>query len=252
MPILVGAQGCGKSSGVAALAPAPEFFTEISFTERDDDLARKMRGRLVAEIGELRGLNTRDLETIKNFVTRTHEHWVPKYHEFATQFPLRLLFIGTTNEPEFFNDTTGNRRWLPVDVQRSVDVAAIQSDLTQLWAEAREVFKHDGIQFRDAERLAGGVHEQYTIRDAWQETVEAWLDTPDLITGNILRNREFLRASDVLHDAIGLDASRISKREEMRISNVLQSRGYLRVQRRIDDVKMRVFEPASQPVPTLK
>ncbi|WP_438804462.1 VapE domain-containing protein [Mixta calida] len=252
VPILVGAQGCGKSSGVAALAPAPEFFTEISFTERDDDLARKMRGRLVAEIGELRGLNTRDLETIKNFVTRTHEHWVPKYREFATQFPRRLLFIGTTNEAEFLNDTTGNRRWLPVDVLRPVDVAAIQRDQAQLWAEARELFKQDGIQFRDAERLAGGVHEQYTIRDAWLETVETWLDTPDLITNDIPRNREFLRASDVLHDAIGLDSSRISKREEMRISNVLQSCGYKRVQRRVDGKMTRIFEAANQPVPASK
>lgn len=59
--ILVGAQGVKKSSGVAALSPDPAFFTEISFAEKDDDLARKMRGRLAAEIGELRGLNTREL-----------------------------------------------------------------------------------------------------------------------------------------------------------------------------------------------
>ncbi|MGS6322220.1 VapE domain-containing protein, partial [Enterobacter hormaechei] len=59
VPILVGPQGCGKSSGVEALSPDPAFFTEISFAEKDDDLARKMRGRLVAEIGELRGLNTK-------------------------------------------------------------------------------------------------------------------------------------------------------------------------------------------------
>lgn len=109
VPILVGRQGCGKSSGVEALSPDPAFFTEISFAEKDDDLARKMRGRLVAEIGELRGLNTKELESIKAFVTRTHENWIPKYREFATQFPRRLVFIGTTNEDEFLADKTGNR-----------------------------------------------------------------------------------------------------------------------------------------------
>ncbi|MCV5824559.1 virulence-associated E family protein, partial [Escherichia coli] len=87
-----------------------------SFAEKDDDLARKMRGRLVAEIGELRGLNTKELESIKAFVTRTHENWIPKYREFATQFPRRLVFVGTTNEDEFLADKTGNRRWLPVEV----------------------------------------------------------------------------------------------------------------------------------------
>lgn len=250
VPILVGPQGCGKSSGVEALSPDPAFFTEISFAEKDDDLARKMRGRLVAEIGELRGLNTKELESIKAFVTRTHENWIPKYREFATQFPRRLVFVGTTNEDEFLADKTGNRRWLPVEVSK-VNVKAIKSDLLLLWAEARETFKRlGGIQFRDAERLGASVHEQYTIKDAWLETVEKWLDTPDLMTNDIPRNCEFLRASDVLRDAIGLNPSRIGKREEMRISNVLQNCGYKRVQRRVDGKKMRIFEPVSQPDPT--
>ncbi|MDF3613626.1 VapE family protein, partial [Enterobacter hormaechei] len=206
-------QGCGKSSGVEALSPDPAFFTEISFAEKDDDLARKMRGRLVAEIGELRGLNTKELESIKAFVTRTHENWIPKYREFATQFPRRLVFVGTTNEDEFLADKTGNRRWLPVEVSK-VDVKAIKTDLLLLWAEARETFKRlGGIQFRDAERLGASVHEQYTIKDAWLETVEKWLDTPDLMTNDIPRNCEFLRASDVLRDAIGLNPSHIGKRE---------------------------------------
>lgn len=243
VPILVGRQGCGKSSGVEALSPDPAFFTEISFAEKDDDLARKMRGRLVAEIGELRGLNTKELESIKAFVTRTHENWIPKYREFATQFPRRLVFIGTTNEDEFLADKTGNRRWLPVEVS-SVDVQAIKRDLLLLWAEARETFKRlGGIQFRDAERLGASVHEQYTIKDAWLETVEKWLDTPDLMTNDIPRNCEFLRASDVLRDAIGLDPRHIGKREEMRISNVLQNCGYKRVQRRVDGKMTRIFEP---------
>ncbi|HIA1612817.1 TPA: VapE domain-containing protein [Salmonella enterica] len=251
VPILVGPQGCGKSSGVEALSPDPMFFTEISFAEKDDDLARKMRGRLLAEIGELRGLNTKELESIKAFVTRTHENWIPKYREFATQFPRRLVFIGTTNEDEFLADKTGNRRWLPVEVSK-VDVQAIRRDLLLLWAEARETFtRSGGIQFRDAERLAASVHEKYTIKDAWLETVEKWLDTPDMLTEEIPRTRKFLRASDVLRDAIGLNPSHIGKREEMRISNVLQKCGYKRVQRRVDGKKMRIFEPASQPDPTL-
>lgn len=241
VPILVGPQGCGKSSGVEALSPDPAFFTEISFAEKDDDLARKMRGRLVAEIGELRGLNTKELESIKAFVTRTHENWIPKYREFATQFPRRLVFVGTTNEDEFLADKTGNRRWLPVEVSK-VGVKAIKNDLLLLWAEARETFKRlGGIQFHDAERLGAGVHEQYTIKDAWLETVEKWLDTPDLITEVVPRTCEFLRASDVLRDAIGLDPRNIGKREEMRISNVLQNCGYKRETRRVEGKLMKVW-----------
>ncbi|HFZ1920606.1 TPA: VapE domain-containing protein [Serratia marcescens] len=241
VPILVGEQGVKKSSGVAALSPDPAFFTEVSFAEKDDDLARKMRGRLVAEIGELRGLNTRELESIKAFITRTHENWIPKYREFATQFPRRLVFIGTTNEDEFLADKTGNRRWLPVRVTE-VSVDAIHADVLQLWAEARDTFKRlGGVQFREAERLATAVHEQYTIKDAWLETVERWLDEPDLLTEATPRSREFLRATDVLRDALNLDPKNIGKREEMRISSILQACGYQRVYRRVEGKGCKVW-----------
>ena len=242
VPILVGAQGLRKSAGIAALSPDPEFFADISFADKDDDLARKMRGCLVAEISELRGLNTKDLESIKAWVTRTHDKWVPKFKEFTTIFARRGIPLGSSNEDEFLADKTGNRRWLPVDVIEMVNTDAVARDRDLLWAEARETFKRlGGIQFRDAERLGASVHEQYTIKDAWLETVEKWLDTPDLMTNDIPRNCEFLRASDVLRDAIGLNPDRIGKREEMRISNVLQNCGYKRVQRRVDGKVLKVW-----------
>ncbi|MBW5406895.1 VapE domain-containing protein [Morganella morganii] len=242
VPILVGVQGCGKSSGVAALSPDPAFFTEISFSEKDDDLARKLRGSLVVEIGELRGLNTKDLESIKAYVTRTHEKWIPKYKEFATLFPRRALIFGTTNADEFLADPTGNRRWLPVEVG-NVQVDDISRDVLQLWAEAREMFKAGGIQFDAAERLAAEVHEKYTIKDAWLDIIERWLDEPDLMTGEKPRTRDFLRAADVLREALNLDPKNISRREQMRISNVLQNCGYKSVRKFLEGKQQRVFSP---------
>lgn len=59
------------------------------------------------------------------------------------------------------------------------------------------------------------------------------------MTNELPRNCEFLRASDVLRDAIGLNPDRIGKREEMRISNVLQNCGYKRAQRRIGEKNAR-------------
>lgn len=252
VPILVGAQGSGKSSGVAALSPDPTFFTEISFAEKDDDLARKMRGCLVAEISELRGLNTKELESIKAFVTRTHEKWIPKFKEFATQFPRRSLSIGTTNEDEFLGDKTGNRRWLPVEVGK-MDVEGIKKDVIQLWAEARELFNETGIQFQEAEQLANQVHEKYFIKDAWQEIIERWLDEPDLMTGQKPRARQFLRSADILREALNLEPKNISRREQMRMGHVLQNCNFKQVQRRINGKVCRVWELCTnlyQPVPT--
>ena len=240
VPILVGEQGAAKSSSVAAMVPSHEFFTEISFNERDDDLARKMRGRLVAEIGELRGLHTRELESIKAFITRTHENWVPKYREFATQFPRRLVFIGTTNKEEFLADETGNRRWLPVRTTLA-DIKAVVRDRDQLWAEARELFGVLGVDFKTAEELAKEVHGDHTITEAWAEDVLRWLDEPDSLTGQTPRTREFLRNSEVAAGALGLPARQLGKREEMRIGAALRECGYIRKKQRVSGAPMWVW-----------
>lgn len=243
VPILVGPQGLGKSSGVAAIVPSPDFFAEVSFNDKDDDQARRLRGKLIAEISELRGLGTRDLEAIKAFVTRTHEQWVPKYREFATSYARRVVLVGTTNQDEFLADDTGNRRWLPVRVG-AADVAALQCDRLQLWAEARDLFLVEGVAFRDAERLAEQVHGEHTVSDPWEDDIAKWLDTPDdFESGATPRMREFLQVNGVAAGALRLEARTFGKREEMRIGKCLQKLGYGRGQRRIDGRKTKVWLP---------
>ena len=139
---------------------------------------------------------------------------------------------------------TGNRRWLPVEVQ-AVQVDDISRDVLQLWAEAREMFKAGGIQFDAAERLAAEVHEKYTIKDAWLDIIERWLDEPDLMTGEKPRTRDFLRAADVLREALNLDPKNISRREQMRISNVLQNCGYKSVRQYVEGKQQRVYIPTT-------
>lgn len=227
VPILVGEQGCGKSTGVAALSPSLDYFCEISFTEKDEDLARKMRGRLVAEIGELRGLHTKELETIKAFITRTHENWIPKYREFATKFPRRLVFVGTTNQDEFLADDTGNRRFLPVKVN-DVNVSGIKENIDLLWAEAKQLFLKTGIQYQVAEKLSVVEHEKYMIKDAWEDAVNRWLNEPDMLTNEKPIDKPYLKNSDVLKEALKMEPKNIKKSDEMRMSKTLKVLGYER------------------------
>lgn len=247
VPILVGPQGAGKSSGVAAMVPSPEFFAEVSFNDKDDDQARRLRGKLLAEISELRGLGTRDLEAIKAFVTRTHEQWVPKYREFATSYARRVVLVGTTNQDEFLADDTGNRRWLPARVGVA-DVQALHRDHLQLWAEARDLFLVGGVAFQEAERLAEGIHGEHTVGDPWEDDIAKWLDTPDSFDGDVTpRMREFLQVNDVAAGALRLEARQIGKREEMRIGKCLQKLGFVRRQTRVAGRKAKVWRLEVEP-----
>lgn len=224
VPILVGRQGAKKTSAVAALVPSPDFFTEVNLMERDEDLSRKMRGRLVGELGELRGLSTRDLESIKTFTTRTHEDWIPKYKEFATRFPRRLVFIGTTNSREFLADETGHRRWLPVEVDVS-DVERIKTDRLQLWAEAAVLWTAGGIAWREAEELAPTVHQKHVVSDSWEALISRWLDDPDEL-GREPRRAAPFNTSEVMGGALSMSPPQMTRANQMRVAKVLRSMGF--------------------------
>lgn len=250
VPILVGPQGIGKSSGVAAIAPSPENFVEVRLDQDDDVIARRISRRLVGEIGELRGLQSRESESIKSMITTTHDTWVPKYVERAQTIPRRVVFIGTTNSEEFLADETGNRRWLPVRVGK-VRVQAIIDDRLQLWAEARELFEMLGVAFDAAERLAVGAHAAHMIRDVWEENITRWLDgtlVDDLGgTGPARRDTAFTMG-ELLAGALGLDVAKVTMREEHRAGKILRVLGFTKKDVKVDGRSRKAWSPLVAPL----
>lgn len=229
VPVLVGGQGARKTWSLQALVPDPDHYVEVSLTDRDTDMARLMRGKLVGEIGELRGLAKRDLETVKSFITRTHEQWIPKYKEFAITFPRRLLFIGTTNQNQFLEDDTGNRRWLPIVVQNLLR-ERIEADRLQLWAEGAARFKAGGIAWRDAELLATARHVVHMVTDSWEVNIERWLgEAPQPEAGQPPPPPPGLRPfhiAEVLRGALQMPPERMNRAAEQRAGRVLRGLGF--------------------------
>ena len=240
--VLVGAQGVGKTSGVKALVPDEAQFTEINLACRDENLARSLRGKLVGELGELRGLAGREAEDIKQWLTRRWEAWIPKYKEFETKFPRRLVFIGTTNEDEFLVDTTGNRRWLPVRVSK-VDVAAIERDRDQLWAEARDACSLVGVMWHEAEELAPAVHQEYMAEDAWAQEVQRWLNEP-AINDALPLDKGFVRTGEILQGALGINPRDKRRGDELRIGRILRELGFKKTEVRHEELKFKAFVKA--------
>lgn len=221
VPILVGEQGVGKSTGVALLAPWPDAFAEINLLSSEADLYRQLRGVTVAEMGELRGMRMRDRESIKSFVTRRVDEWVPKYEELAVRAPRRCVFVGTTNSQEFLTDETGNRRWLPIRVG-AVDRDWLRTNRDQLWAEGYARWLVDGVDWQDAERLGRDMVGEFEVVDSWDEAVD-----------QALRGRSqgiSVRAILQSMDGLGMELSKITRRDEMRISAILRRKGWVKAQ----------------------
>lgn len=247
VPVLQGDQGQRKSSGIAAISPSTDFFAEVNLEDRDDDLSRKMRGLLVGELAELKGLNSRDAESIRAWVTKRHEKWTPKYQEFAVTFPRRMVFYGTVNPKEFLADDTGERRWLPMAIPSDavVDVEAIERDRTQLWAEALALWRAGGVDWEEAERLARGEHAQFKVGDLWTDKIAAWLDEVDGFDDTTPRTRGGVATLDVASQCLHLDIARIGKREEMRITRILTGCGMRKAHRRVDGKDRKVWDDAT-------
>lgn len=251
-PILEGAQGVGKSRGLKAMVPDAMFFGEIDFTKDETELARLLRGKLLCEINELRGLATRDQETIKAWMARTHEHWIPKFKEFATTFARRALNVGTTNRTDILADETGERRWLPLHVAR-VDVDGIAEVCTQLWAEGAAMFRGlvpgigPGVAWQEAEELARAEHGAYRRADPWEGPFNDWLsrgeglDAPEGESGGQGRARgeSPFTITDVLCGAIGMQVKDMNTQTQMRAGAVLRGLGFTKGQRRVSGSSLK-------------
>lgn len=180
MLVLEGSQGAGKSTAARVLAEAvaPSCFLEGFELSGGKDSLLSLRGKLIAEWGELSGLSKHDSEVLKNFLSRGVDSYRDPYGMATRDFARTCCFIGSTNEIAYLRDVTGNRRFWPVRVGR-VNVAQLRQDAGQLWGEAVHLFRQGFRWWIDDAGDSAGVMASVTreqqarlVPDAWSELVE--------------------------------------------------------------------------------
>jgi Virulence-associated protein E len=75
-----------------------------------------LKGHWILEMGELAALNRAELTTVRSWMSRSEGVYRPAYGRQLVYLPRQCVFIATSNEGEPLKDTTGNRRFWPVDV----------------------------------------------------------------------------------------------------------------------------------------
>jgi predicted P-loop ATPase len=229
--VLVGDQGRGKTSLMKALVPLVDQYVELGLDVHNNDLARLMRGKLIGELAELKGIAGREMEAVKAWITRRVEEWTPKYRERTQSMPRRLVLWGSTNIERFLDDATGERRWLPATVG-AIDVVAAKADRDQLWAEGLAMWKRHGVMWQDAERLATAVHEDHKMIDPWEEQIETFAQTCGLEGQK--RGDQGFTMTELLTEGLGLKAAQITKAVEMRAAKALKRHGFDRRMLRVE------------------
>lgn len=155
--VLVGRQGCYKTTWLAHLLP-PElqrYFYVRSNNNRltkDDNLALSEFALICLE--EIDELRQSELNQLKALVTLPAVNERRAYAHYKENRPHIASFCGTTNQPEFLNDPTGSRRWLPFTVKHIDDPYTHPVDYAGVYAQALSLWKTGFRYWFDEKEIA--------------------------------------------------------------------------------------------------
>lgn len=151
MIVLIGGQSAGKSTIVRWLALDDQFFREIKTINGKEGI-ESVRGVWIGEVAELMAMTrVKEAEAVKAYITSQEDSYRPPYGKHIITIPRRCMFIGTTNNPQFLTDKTGNRRFYPVKVKSFAymmydNEKVIREYVRQAWAEAVHLYKEGKLQ----------------------------------------------------------------------------------------------------------
>jgi putative DNA primase/helicase len=179
---LVGPQGIGKSRLISKLAG--EWYSDTFGSLQNKDAMENIQGVWIMEIGELAGFKKQEIETIKLFVAKQEDRFRIAYARRVEPFPRQCIFIGTTNNMEFLQDPTGNRRFWPILCgvepgwqRRQLDMS--NEERAQIWAEACVMYAEgeDLYLNEEVEIEAKGVQAEFTETDSWEGMIGRYIES---------------------------------------------------------------------------
>jgi predicted P-loop ATPase len=233
--IAEGPQGIGKSSAFRALAVKDAWFACDLPDIKHKDSVHHVLGPWIIELDELDALTRKEATSVKSYVSRRTDRARLSYGKLSTNHPRRVVFCGTTNEDTYNTDATGGRRYWPFKVTRSIDIAAIEHDRDQLWAEAVHCFREGEPWYLDEPALNEIANEQQSRRfkpSPWLEPIS------DFITG-----KTGVTVAVILEDCVKVPRERQGQRDMNEVVRCLQHLGWRSRQvRRTDGSRERVYE----------
>jgi len=147
--VLIGEQGSYKTTWFNYLLP-PElkqyFYTKTNANRmgRDDLLTLAQYGLVCCE--ELDTMRPSELNQLKAAVTMPSIDERAAYAHFHEHRKHIASFCGTGNNVEFLSDPTGNRRWLPFEIESIESPREHPFDYTGIYSQAYALYQQ-GFQF---------------------------------------------------------------------------------------------------------
>jgi predicted P-loop ATPase len=178
--VLVGPQGTYKSTFIKKLGGV--WFSDTLFSVQGKEALEQIQGAWLIEMAELSAFRKAEIEAVKHFISKQEDMFRPAYARVGEVFPRQCTFWGTTNETDFLNDPTGNRRFLPNNVIKENVTKNVFKDLDQIvdqiWAEAVHLYNKGEKLYlsHEAEYLATCEQIKHSRIDDRKGVIEQFLD----------------------------------------------------------------------------
>lgn len=234
---LVGGQGAGKTTILQKIAPCGYYTDQFSSFENKDDFA-VMRRSLIVNDDEMTATANSSFEVLKKFVTLQEFEYRKPYGHQAERFSKGFVLARTTNNLYYLKDKTGERRFLPLLVDKDRQKINPVTDLTdeyvkQLWGEAVHIY-HSGDYSFDL------TSEQTAMLDKHRQTFMYTDDLEDSIADaldNDWADQDFLSSETIgLKIVPGVNLSK-NRKLSNQIANIMVNRFGWRKGRKVIDGK---------------
>lgn len=226
--VLQGPQGIGKSTFFEVLAGGDKFGVMAGrIRERESQML--LQSRWFVEWAELETvLGPSGHASVKGFLSTTVDRYRAPYAAEVSEYPRRVVIVGTTNEQQFLTDTTGNRRYWVLSVPGTIDQACLRDIRERVIGTALKLY-HSGEQWHLTseenellrERLA-----RYEVdpleSEPWDNEVTEWAQS---------QPEPFM--TETLLDAMDVPRERQSTSLGKRIASILKPLGFVKKSRRI-------------------
>ena len=138
VPLLLGRQGCGKTSFCRILLPwdQREYYNDRINFKNEHDLNLGLTSFALINLDEFDKITQRQQVVLKYLVSTSDVKYRPPYGTAYSSHRRYASFIGTTNEPMPLTDPTGSRRFVCVTVDGDIDFET-PVEYEQLYAQLK-------------------------------------------------------------------------------------------------------------------
>lgn len=251
--VLIGKQGIFKTTWLEHLIPPSlrAYCCKLANTTQinKDDRLRLAEFGLI-NLDELDSMSSRELNTMKSIITATDVNERAAYG-YTKERKIRLAsFCASSNRREFLTDITGNRRWLPFEVESIENPFQSILPYERIYAQARYLVEYGFNYWFDLDDIATLEKHNETFRA--QESEEQLL--PILFDVPAEGRGEFMTTAQISERLVTY--GNIKKPMPLnRLGVLLGTAGYRCVSRRIGGIKSRgwlVYQRNSDEINTLK